>query len=68
MRYDGLTARQLEIGRLVADGWTDAQIAERIGIHVQSVRYHIWRIVSKWDLDGEKNVRVLIAQRITSAA
>ncbi|GAA2470749.1 helix-turn-helix transcriptional regulator [Terrabacter carboxydivorans] len=40
----GLTARQTEIAALVADGLTNRQIAERLGISERSAESHLERI------------------------
>jgi ATP/maltotriose-dependent transcriptional regulator MalT len=43
----GLTARQVEILRLVAQGLTDAQIAERLVVSPRTVNWHLTTIYSK---------------------
>jgi DNA-binding CsgD family transcriptional regulator len=40
----GLTARQLQVAALVADGLTNRQIAERLGIQERSAEGHVERI------------------------
>src|SRR5262249_31875871 len=42
-----LTRRQLEVLRLLAQGWSDAQIAERLVISVRTVNHHVTAIYSK---------------------
>lgn len=44
---DGLTAREVEVLRLVAQGLTDAQIAERLIISPRTVNNHLTSIYSK---------------------
>ncbi len=44
---DGLTAREAEVLRLVAQGWTDAQIAVRLVISPRTVNKHTTTIYSK---------------------
>ena len=39
-----LTARQLQVAALVADGMTNRQIAERLGIEERSAEGHVERI------------------------
>jgi len=47
-RYpDGLTAREVEVLRLVAQGWTDAQIAEELVISARTVNAHLSSIYRK---------------------
>jgi pimeloyl-ACP methyl ester carboxylesterase/DNA-binding CsgD family transcriptional regulator len=43
-RPGGLTARQLQVAALVADGLTNRQIAERLGIQERSAEGHLERI------------------------
>jgi len=49
-RYDGLTDREREILVLVADGLTNAQIAERLRISVKTIQTHRAHIMEKLDL------------------
>jgi DNA-binding NarL/FixJ family response regulator len=44
---DGLTAREVEVLRLLAQGLTSAQIAERLVIGVVTVNFHVRSIYSK---------------------
>ena len=44
---DGLTAREVEVLRLVAQGLTDVQIAERLIISPRTVNNHLISIYSK---------------------
>ena len=47
-RYpDGLTAREVDVLRLVAQGWTDAQIAEELVISTRTVNAHLTSIYRK---------------------
>jgi DNA-binding NarL/FixJ family response regulator len=43
----GLTAREVEVLRLLAQGWTDAQIAEQLVISPRTVNNHLTSIYSK---------------------
>ncbi len=43
----GLTAREVEVLRLVAQGLTDAQIAEHLVISPRTVNWHLTSIYSK---------------------
>jgi ATP/maltotriose-dependent transcriptional regulator MalT len=44
---DGLTTREVEVLRLVADGLTDAQVAEQLVISPRTVNWHLSVIYSK---------------------
>lgn len=44
---DGLTAREVEILRLVAQGMSDAQVAEKLVISPRTVNWHLTSIYSK---------------------
>lgn len=47
-RYpDGLTTREVDVLRLVAQGWTDAQIAEELVISTRTVNAHLTSIYRK---------------------
>ena len=43
----GLTAREMEILRLVVQGLTDAQVAEQLVISPRTVNWHLTSIYSK---------------------
>jgi PAS domain S-box-containing protein len=60
-----LTARQLEILQLVAEGLTSAQIAERLFITAPTVKWHVKQILAKTDSSNraEAVARVLGATR-----
>lgn len=45
-----LTAREIEVVRLVADGLTDAEIAERLVVSVRTVHAHLRSIYGKLDV------------------
>lgn len=44
---DELTAREVEVLRLVAQGWTDAQTAEQLVISARTVNAHVTSIYRK---------------------
>ena len=46
-KYDGLTEREIEVLRSVAQGLTDAQVAERLVISPRTVHSHLNSIYSK---------------------
>lgn len=47
---DGLTAREVEILRFVAQGWTDTQVAEKLIISPRTVQGHLRSIYNKIDV------------------
>jgi DNA-binding CsgD family transcriptional regulator len=49
---DELTAREVEILRLVAQGWTDAQIAAYLVISIRTVNTHVTSIYRKIQVTG----------------
>ena len=49
---DELTAREVEILRLLAQGWTDAQIAEHLIISIRTVNTHVSSIYRKIQVTG----------------
>ncbi len=42
-----LTSRELEVLRLVADGWTDKEIAVRLGVQRRTVSKHLEHVYDK---------------------
>ncbi len=49
---DGLTAREVEVLRLLAQGWTDAQIAEHLVISPRTVNHHTTSLYSKLNVSS----------------
>jgi two-component system response regulator NreC len=50
--YDGLTERQREVLTLVAEGFSNRQISEKLGISIHTVQRHRANIRRQLDLDG----------------
>lgn len=63
-RLASLSAQQVEILRLVAAGWSNAEIARRRQITEPAVAKAVARLIRHFDLhaDGAQNQRVLLAQ------
>jgi len=57
-----LTPREREVFRLVAQGCTNAEIAERLVLSEKTVKTHVRNISSKLNLSGKGEMRVLAAQ------
>ncbi len=51
----GLTGRQVEVLRLVAEGLTNAQIAERLVLSVRTVDTHVAAILAKLDVPSRQD-------------
>lgn len=52
-KYD-LSPRQREVMELVAKGYTNAQIAEHVGISLDGAKYHVREILSKLDVSSRE--------------
>ena len=50
----GLTARQVEILGLLAEGRTNAEIAERLVVSVRTVDHHVSAVLQKLGLTGRR--------------
>lgn len=63
--FHGLPERGVEILRLLAEGWSNPEIARRTGISVKSVERWIDRIYRELELDadGSTNLRVQAARK-----
>jgi RNA polymerase sigma factor (sigma-70 family) len=57
-----LTPREREVFHLVAQGYTNAEIAERLVLSEKTVKTHVRNISNKLDLRGKGEMRVLAAQ------
>jgi len=56
----GLTPREADIGLLVAEGLSNAEIAERCGISTFTARNHVERLLSKLGVDSRKAVALTL--------
>ncbi len=52
----GLTAREVEVARLLADGLSNSEVAERLGVRENTARNHTERVMKK--LGTSKRARV----------
>jgi RNA polymerase sigma factor (sigma-70 family) len=57
-----LTPREREVFRLVAQGHTNAEIAEHLVLSDKTVKTHVRNIINKLNLAGKAEMRVLAAQ------
>lgn len=59
-----LTARQMQVAALVADGMTNKQIGERLGIEERSAEGHVERIRLRLDVTSRSQVAAWWARRV----
>lgn len=67
-RAEALTARQLDIVRLVAEGLGNREIAEQLGVSVTTVRTHLNSVYEKLRLESRVELALYVAQTGTRAA
>jgi DNA-binding CsgD family transcriptional regulator len=61
---DILTPREWEVLNLIAEGLTNEQIGERLGISLSAVKYHVGEVLSKLNASGRQDaVRIAEEQR-----
>ena len=53
-----LTARESTIADMVGRGWTNQQIAEELGLAVQTVKRHVSHVLIKWDLRNRTQIAI----------
>jgi DNA-binding NarL/FixJ family response regulator len=58
-----LTAREAEVADLIAEGLTNAQIGERLGISTVTVAHHVSSVLDKLGVASRTQVAVLRARR-----
>jgi len=61
-RHNRLTARQRHIVRLIGDGLTSREIAERLGLSIRTVENHRARICDRLELSGQNALLRAILQ------
>jgi DNA-binding NarL/FixJ family response regulator len=65
---DRLTAREMEIARLVRDGRTNRQIARALGLSTKTVEAHLSRIFAKLSIPSRTVLAVLVTTGERAAA
>ena len=63
----GLTARELEVARMVAQGLTDGEIAQRLSIAERTVEGHVQRIRAKLDIHSRAQIARAIGKGAADA-
>jgi DNA-binding CsgD family transcriptional regulator len=58
-RY-GLSAREVEVARLVATGLSNQEVAERLGVSYFTARNHVERVLSKLDVGNRSRVGAVL--------
>ncbi|MFC7305765.1 LuxR C-terminal-related transcriptional regulator [Streptomyces monticola] len=58
----GITHRERAIAALLADGHTDTEVAERLGINVRTCRHHIGKLAEALGSSGRTQLGVRIAR------
>jgi two-component system response regulator NreC len=67
-RFDGLTERERQVVKLIADGRTNREIAERLHISIKTVETHRTHIMEKLDLhDRAHLVRYAVRKGLIDA-
>jgi DNA-binding CsgD family transcriptional regulator len=62
----GLTAREIEVLRLVAEGLTNAEIADRLVVSRRTVDHHVSAILSKLDAPSRASAVAKLGSEITT--
>jgi DNA-binding CsgD family transcriptional regulator len=58
-----ITDREREIAHLVADGLTNREIADRLGVSVRTIDGHLYRIFAKLRIEDRDQLARLVALR-----
>jgi DNA-binding CsgD family transcriptional regulator len=56
----GLSAREIEVARLVANGLSNAEVAERLGVSYFTARNHVERLLSKLGVGNRSRVGAVL--------
>jgi two-component system, NarL family, nitrate/nitrite response regulator NarL len=57
--YSGLTPREIEIVRCLRDGYTNKEIARRLGIRIGTVKNHVHNVLAKLQVPSRANAAML---------
>ena len=64
----GLTAREIQVARLIAEGLSNNEIAERIGVKFFTARNHVERTLAKLGVMSRHRVGPLLRNELEAAA
>lgn len=59
----GLTAREREVVALLAEGLSNKEIARRLGIALDTAKFHVGRVIDKLDATGRTDAVAHAARR-----
>lgn len=59
----GLTSREREVVALLADGLSNKEIARKLGISVDTAKFHVGRVIDKLDATGRTDAVAHAARR-----
>ncbi len=68
MNRRSLTAREVDVAELIAQGRSNREIAEALSVSLATVKRHLNNIMIKWDCVNRTQVAVEAIQRMTSGA
>ncbi|MBO0595324.1 hypothetical protein I2485_11300 [Nesterenkonia sp. E16_7] len=54
---EGLSARERQVAVLIADGWTNREMAEELGVSVRTVDFHVRNALTKFDVTSRHEIR-----------
>jgi DNA-binding CsgD family transcriptional regulator len=59
---EGLTVRELQVAQAVAEGISNAEIAQRLGIQEQTVKDHLHTIFDKADVENRVQLTLIVVR------
>ncbi|MGJ9424375.1 LuxR C-terminal-related transcriptional regulator [Nesterenkonia halotolerans] len=60
---DGLSGRERQVAVLIADGWTNKEIAEELGVSVRTIDFHVRNALTKFDVSSRHEIRHRLRHR-----
>ncbi len=68
MNRRSLTAREADVAELIAQGRSNREISDMLGVSLATTKRHLNNIMIKWDCANRTQVAVEAIQRLTSGA